>query len=385
MRFGGGGRGRRTWVCPHCFRRVGRGGFGFVCVTGGRECAEDRRLAAADPLDRRATCGTCGHLTTRRRCHACGDRLPEGYLESPGRIVALAGPVSSGKSTYIAVLVHELLHRLGDELGTSLVPCDDRTTDDYRERYERHLYDSHRTVPKTQERDGGRPLVYRLGRTRRGAFGRTRDTSLTLVFLDTAGEHFGSRDRMETRLRYLAEADAVVVLIDPGDVAGPGAASNPASGAAAGGAVRTAEHTAGPSADVLTRVLRHLGEVHAPGGRRKVPVPVGVALTKLDLLWPRLPDNSPLHRTRTPGPVFDADDRAAVHTELRALLTGWQEGGLARRLDQSCADYQLFAVSMLGSSPRGAELGLGGVRPHRVEDPLMWLLHRFGMLDRGTG
>ncbi|WP_215911242.1 TRAFAC clade GTPase domain-containing protein [Streptomyces coffeae] len=378
MRFRGSGTGGRRWVCPHCFRRLGRDGFGFVCATGGRECADDKRLAAANPLDRRATCGTCGHLTTRRRCHACGDRLPEGYLESPGRIVALAGPVSSGKSTYIAVLVHELLHRLGDELRTSLVPCDDRTTDDYRERYERHLYDAHRTVPKTQERDGGRPLVYRLGRTRRGAFGTSRDTSLTLVFLDTAGEHFGSRDRMETQLRYLAEADAVVVLVDPQDLAGSGT-----PGSATGGAVRTAEQTAGPSADVLTRVLRHLGEVHGPGGGRKVPIPVAVALTKLDLLWSELPDNSPLHRTRTPGPVFDADDRAAVHTELRALLAGWRESQLDLRLDQSCADYQLFAMSMLGSAPRGADLGLGGVRPHRVEDPLMWLLHRFAMLDRG--
>lgn len=80
-----------------------------------------------------------------------------GYLRTPGRFVALAGPVGSGKSTYIGVLVHELLHTLGAELGAALVPCDDDTMADYHERYERHLYGAQRTVPKTAEHDGGRP------------------------------------------------------------------------------------------------------------------------------------------------------------------------------------------------------------------------------------
>ncbi|MCX5238196.1 hypothetical protein OG824_23675 [Streptomyces prunicolor] len=355
---------RRRWVCPHCFRSISRAQITYVCASGA-DCAEDRALKSADPLSGSAVCGTCGRTTTRLCCSVCAGRLPEGYLRVPGKLVALAGPVSSGKSTYIGVLVHELLHRLGAELDAALLPCDDDTMADYHERYERHLYEGRHTVPKTAEHDAGRPLVHRLSRTRRGRFGRTRRQVLTLVFLDTAGEHFASRDRMESQLRYFAAADAVVVLVDPQDLAGA-----PVRG---GG-----DAVPGRSGDVLARVLGHLG-----GG--KVTVPVAVALTKADLLWPHLPDNSPLHRTRRPGPVFDADDRAAVHAELQALLRRWQEHQLDARLQQFCADYQLFALSMLGTAPRqGGDLGPGGVvRPHRVEDPLMWLLHRFGALDRG--
>ncbi|MFH8473757.1 ATP-binding protein [Streptomyces sp. NPDC018000] len=358
---------RRTWVCPHCFRSISRTRIAYVCVSGAAACADDRGLASAAPRAGSAVCGTCGRTTTRLRCTACAGRLPEGYLRTPGKLVALAGPVSSGKSTYIGVLVHELLHRLGAELDAALLPCDDDTMADYHERYERHLYEEQHTVPKTAEHDAGRPLVHRLSRTRRGRFGRARKRVLTLVFLDTAGEHFTSRDRIETQLRYFAAADAVVVLVDPQDL--PGAP------------VKNGDGVPGRSGEVLARVLGHLG------GGRKVTVPVAVALTKADLLWPHLPGNSPLHSTRRPGPVFDADDRAAVHAELQALLRRWQEHQLDARLDQFCTDYQLFALSTLGTAPRhGGGLGLGGiVRPHRVEDPLMWLLHRFGALDRGRG
>jgi hypothetical protein len=370
----------RTFVCPHCFRRIGHSEVSFVCVTG-RACEGDSALGAADPRARSATCGTCGRVTTRRVCGRCHDRLPEGYLEAPGKMVALAGPAHSGKSTYIAVIVHELLQRLGGELQAALVPCDDETMTEYRERYERSLYDDNAVVPKTVDTRDSRPLVYQLSRSRRGAFGTSRDTVLTLVFLDTAGERFTSQERIETELRYLAEADAVLVLVDPHDLAGtqkPAAAAT----AEAGGRLRTAEATA-PSTDVLNRVLQHLKGVHGVQGNKKLKLPVAVAVTKLDLLWPQLGANSPLHRSRAPGAVYDAEDRATVHTEVQALLSGWQEQQVELRLRQSCSDYQLFAMSMLGAAPRGDNLGLGGVRPHRVEDPLMWLLHRFGMLDRG--
>jgi GTPase SAR1 family protein len=354
-------------VCPHCFRSITRAQIAYVCVSRTAACADSRGLASADPRAGSAVCRTCGRTTTRLRCTACEARLPEGFPHSPGRLVALVGPVGSGKSTYIGVLVHELLHRLGAELDAALLPCDDDTMADYHERYERHLYEERRTVPKTAPHDGGRPLVHRLARTRRGRFGRARERVLTLVFLDTAGEHFTSQDRVETELRYLVAADAVIILVDPEDL--PGAPLKDGNG------------VPGRSGEVLARVLGHLG------GGQKVTVPVAVALTKADLLWPHLPDNSVLHRTRRPGPVFDADDRTAVHTELQALLRRWQEHQIDLRLSRFCADYQLFAFSTLGTAPRhGGTLGDGGVvRPHRVEDPLMWLLHRFGALDRGRG
>ncbi|MER7755755.1 hypothetical protein [Kitasatospora sp. NPDC097643] len=366
----------RKCVCPHCFRRITHADTRFECATPA--CRGGEPPVATDPRADRAGCGSCGRVTSRRLCAHCGDLLPSGYLEQPGTLVALVGPPNSGKSTYIGVLVHELRHGVGKELDAALQPCDDNTVIQYEEGYGRVLFDEHRTVRKTDTRlnrhsVAGRPLVYQLKRRRRGLFGQKHAT-LTLVFLDAAGEHYGSDDQVEREARYLAEADALVLLLDPQDL--PGTAGPAGPGRAVSG---------GASTDVLSRVLRHLTAVHDVKPNRKLRLPIAVAITKLDLLLTGIEDNSPLRRERPAGARFDADDREAVHTELRARLDQWQADGVSRELDHYCADYQLFGISMLGTAPRGEAIDPGGIRPHRIEDPLIWLLHKFGMLDRGKG
>ena len=121
----------------------------------------------------------------------------------------------------------------------------------------------------------------------------------------------------------------------------------------------------------LLRVGRDL-----PHGRR-LPVPAAVALTKIDAL----PLEGALQRHRAMSATLDLNDREAVHEQVRALLHDWQAGELDRYLAHEYADYGLFGLSALGGVPREGAVGTGGIRPYRVEDPLLWLLYRFGMLD----
>ncbi|MFG3138259.1 hypothetical protein ACGFZA_18855 [Streptomyces sp. NPDC048211] len=302
-------------------------------------------------------------MTSRPHCGRCGERLPEGYLQDRARVVVLAGPAGSGLSTFTAVALHELRHRLGEELGMALLPCDDRTATDVR-RYEQPLYEDAHLLPAALPSGASRPLVHRLSRRT----GR-RERALTFVLLETSERWSAGGDPAEGVQRSLAGADAIVLLLDPRDLTG--AVSRPA------GRPPTAD-----SAQVVERVLDRLrtaGAGHPDGGR--IAIPVAVAVAKLDLVAPQLPPNSPLHRRRSPGPGFDGVDRSAVDTELRALLTLWQSDGIDQRLREGCADYQLFAFSALGRAPRGDAAPPGGPRPHRVEDPLLWLLYRFGLLD----
>ncbi|MFF2328463.1 MULTISPECIES: hypothetical protein [unclassified Streptomyces] len=356
-------RGADTWACPSCLRRITRADIGFRCVRGG--CGGDLRRSAADPLLSAALCGTCGRTTSRPHCGRCDERLPEGYLRDRSRVVVLAGPAGSGRSTFTAVALHELRHRLGEELGVALMPRDDRTATDVHRRYEQPLYEDARLLPATLPPGG--PLVHRLSRRT----GR-REQALSLVLLDTSGRQFAGGEPAEGELRRLAGADAIVLLLDPRDLTGavprPGRRALTAS-----------------SAQVVDRVLDRLRTVKARSlDRGRIGIPVAVAVAKLDLVSPQLPPNSPLHRRRSPGPGFDAVDRSAVDTELRALLALWQSDGIDQRLREACADHQLFAFSALGAAPRGDAAPPGGPRPHRVEDPLLWLLHRFGLLDRAV-
>jgi len=394
--------------CPYCFERVPRRRIAFRCMGRagrGQGCDPvlDEELAAytgstagaslppvfeAAGRGGRADCPHCGRTTARRVCPHCHNPLPPAYCDSPGRIVALVGAKNTGKSTYIAVLLHELMNRVGTELDASLVACDDRTIDRYKRDFARPLYEERRLLPTTTSAATAprEPLVYLLTRTRsarrlraRLPLGRERVASLALVLFDTAGEDLRSRDVRDLHLRYLEAADAIIFLVDPLQL--PGARTM----------VRD-EAPPPPPADpdsepinVLARVTEALRRRHGLRPDERLPVPVAVALTKIDALAPVPAGQSWLHRARPSRGALDLDDREAVDAQVRGLLHEWGAGQLEVYLRQQYAEHALFGVSALGGTPVRGRVGPGGVRPHRVEDPLLWLLHRFGMLDGTRG
>jgi GTPase SAR1 family protein len=384
-----------TLTCPYCFAAVSRDRVAFRCVgrSGrGAGCAPvlDEKLAAytgstaaaslppvfAPPkpgralragaafgrAGSRAVCPGCGRPTGRRVCPECHNPLPAAYCDTPGRIVALVGAKNAGKSTYIAVLLHELMNRVGTELDASLVACDDRTIDRFKRDFARPLFDERRLLPTTASAATAprEPLVYLLTRTHVGRAGRARHLALTLVLFDTAGEDLRSRDVTDLHLRYLEAADAIVFLVDPHELPGGGS----------------------PDSDPIDVIARVTEVVRGRRGTRRdgrLDIPAAVALTKIDAL-PSVAPQSALHRARGHPGALDLDDREAVHEQVRALLHERQAGQLDRYLSQRYAHYALFGVSSLGGSPSDGRVGTGGVRPYRVEDPLLWLLYRFGML-----
>ncbi|WP_329430055.1 hypothetical protein OG339_17800 [Streptosporangium sp. NBC_01495] len=389
-------RPRQTLItCPYCFTRVardrvafrcaGRAGHGTGCDPRADEVLGRHRGGAAPSLPpvfsvrrpgRRARCPDCGRETGWRACPECHSRLPAEYCANPGKIVALVGAKGSGKSTYIAVLLHELMNRVGAELDASLVPCDDRTIERYRQDFARPLYGERRLLSATRpavtdlRRD---PLVYLLTRTVRGRI-RSRTESLTLVLFDTAGEDLRSRDVAELHLRYLAAADAVIFLVDPLELPGARAAL---SGTALARSGSLEDDPDSDPVNVIGRVTELLRR--RDGGRLRIPV--AVALSKIDALRPALERQSALHRARTPLGALDLDDREAVDEQVRALMDEWQAGMVDRYLRQNYTDHAFFGLSALGTVPEADAVGAGGIRPYRVEDPLLWLLYRFKMLD----
>lgn len=390
---------RQGITCPYCFasaapqrilfRCRGRAGRAPGCApvldealaayTGSTAGASLPPVFAAPGRRARADCPGCGRPTGSRACPECHNPLPAAYCDSPGRIVALVGAKNAGKSTYIAVLLHELMNRVGTELDASLVACDDRTIERYKRDFARPLLEERRLLPTTASAATAprEPLVYLLTRTRRGRFARLRNESLALVLFDTAGEDLRSREATGLHLRYLEAADAIIFLVDPLEL--PGARAG------------LADHVPdprGPGADpggepidVIARVTDALRERHGTRPGEPLPVPVAVALTKIDALRPALLRRSALHRSRSGSGVLDLDDRDAVNEQVRALLHEWRAGRLETYLGQQYADHALFGLSALGAAPADGRVGAGGVRPYRTEDPLLWLLYRFGMLD----
>jgi GTPase SAR1 family protein len=384
-------------TCPYCFTSVSRRAVRFRCQGGapgrGSGCPPEVDQVLADYLGstvaatlppvfsgdgrrQRAECPQCGQDTFRRVCPACHNQLPAQYCETPSKIVALVGAKNAGKSTYIAVLLHELEHRLGAELETSLVACDDRTIDRYQQDFAKPLFGEQQLLPTTQSAAAAIrwPMVYLLSRTRKGRF-RRQDTSLALVLFDTAGEDLGRRDLVDLHLRYLTAADAIIFLVDPLEL--PGAAADTRDEARPAG---TPDSDNSPM-HVLGRVTATLRSGHELRPGQRLPVPMAIALTKIDVLQQGLAKQSPLHQPRPRTAQLDVDDREAVHEQVRALLHSWHTEGLDNYLHHNYAEYGFFGLSALGGVPQYGSVAPGGIRPYRVEDPLLWLLHRFGMLE----
>jgi GTPase SAR1 family protein len=382
-------RATKQLTCPYCFADVARDRIEFRCAGRpgrGPGCAPqlDERLArytgsaaAASlppvfslakrgrrPAPGRADCPECGRPTARRVCPECHNPLPAAYCDTTGRIVALVGAKNAGKSTYIAVLLHELMNRVGTELDASVVACDDRTIDRFKRDFARPLFDERRLLPTTASAATSprEPLVYLLTRTHTSRRGRDRNAALTLVLFDTAGEDLRSREVTDLHLRYLEAADAIIFLVDPHELPGGGS----------------------PDSDPIDVIARATEVVRGRHGTRRdgrLDVPAAVALTKIDAMPSPAERQSALHRARGHPGVLDLDDREAVHEQVRAMLHERQAGQLDVYLSQHYAHYALFGVSALGGTPSDGRVALGGVRPYRVEDPLLWLLYRFGMLD----
>ncbi|MGH9936710.1 MAG: TRAFAC clade GTPase domain-containing protein, partial [Blastocatellia bacterium] len=216
----------RRLVCPYCFERFLSHRLAFRCINPDpsrcqpeedRALAEYQRLVVAPKLPRvftpekqwlgvpiSAVC-KCGVKTSKMVCPRCHNDLPSQFGQTGSRTIALIGSKESGKSHYIAVLIHELTHRVGRDFKASLMALDDQTMKRYREDFESYLYKKREVIPGTlsarAQINVRYPLIYRFSRkvSKMLLFDGKQITSL--VFFDTAGEDLENQDVMSTETK----------------------------------------------------------------------------------------------------------------------------------------------------------------------------------------
>ncbi|XXZ52055.1 hypothetical protein AAGT00_30185 [Streptomyces cavourensis] len=404
-----------TVICPYCFDRAPAARLPYRClmtpngVRGGSPCDAEpdnvwadfmgpglppsqrlrgpvfpapRTLATLRGTSARQPCPRCGVATAVRVCRGCHNDFPGEYCDQDSRIIALVGAKASGKSTYVSVLVNELRGRVGREFTISLPAMGAETQRRDRE-MEEDLYERLRLPDTTRPAALGfnDPLLYRLSVPRRGRYARgSRHT--TLVFFDAAGEDLKSAEAMARYTQYLAAADGIILLVDPLQLG----SVRDRTGSADGPPLPAVETSPQQIASDLAVQLRSHGRSVSRG---RVTTPMAVAVTKTDALRPLLGAHSPLlHNAPHTGGEHDDDDRLAVHEELRSLLSDWDSGVLCRQLENDFAELSYFGLSALGSPPPAdapADAPKSGPQPVRVEDPLLWLLGRRGLIPVRKG
>lgn len=412
-----------TLYCPYCYEPFTEREIQFRCTgrisrTGGHcdqqidTVLRDRTgftgalppTFAADGRMTSARCPRCGDESTSRICPACHSQLPVHFGKIRSRLIALVGAKESGKTVFMTVLVHELMHQVGDRLNAAISGADDNTRYRFASDYEQPLYrESRLLAPTTTAGIRTRvPIVFRFTTERKGRLGHDgglgrlaldgrlpfrarlpfgtrprmgKPQHTLLSFFDTAGEDLRSQQSVEQNVRYLAAADGIVLLLDPLQMRGTRGLATPGARLP----------TRGDSADEPAAVLENITDLVLAKTTRKpdelIGKPLAVTFSKMDTLLPGLGDNSPLLLPPAQTPYFDERDSLAVHTEVQRLLVRWEGARIDQFAQRHYGCYRYFGVSALGETPTlDNHVSPRGIRPYRVADPLMWILAQFGAI-----
>lgn len=356
----------RSVYCPYCCNVYPLRGVLFRCL---KDLGCDP--FSADGRKRSQDCPQ-GHEAFERTCPGCKKDLPTRYCHGNQFVIVVVGAKESGKSTFLTVLIRNLQKRLCRELRASLYFGDTETENRFRGPHSR-LYETGfilDTTPATGPKQAGKPLIFRLERTAERAGVRAAiHAGDSFVFYDVAGEDFQNRESAERIARYLQAAGGILLLVDPREF--------PASRADVEYQPESTFPVGGPSPEAILGYVTNLIR-GGPSTERlgRLTVPVAAVLSKIDILAPWTREQSVMHRPRLRDGRLHLTDRAAVHEQVRALLNLW-ESGLEDALSNNYTDYGFFAVSALGAAPSAGRVEAAGIRPHRVEDPFLWLLNRF--------
>jgi hypothetical protein len=381
-------------ACPFCFSKIDTSRLAYQCTNRNGRCeksVDETRLAMTqsnalsyptfmpNPPPGRggdAACPQCNSAARRRACPRCHTAVPADFVDSDSPLLAIVGSTGAGKTVYMTVLAKRLRETVGARFGASVrIATDDPDKFDNLEDYiadrEGSIYERGNLPQKTNTAlsETRRPLAVLWQGQKRNLLGRLAPFSTILSFVDTSGEDLARVEDAFT-LRYLSVADALIIALDP--FALPGARDTLSLPS-------TAIQSANP-ADVVSRITEVLRNEHGLKRGKKIKIPVAIVFTKMDAFFPSLAKNNPILTAAKGGATYDEQDGQAVHEHMRALLHQWGAGNIDTDLQLNYATYRFFGVSALGAEPdyNLAQVAAGGVRPHRVEDPLLWLLAKEG-------
>jgi GTPase SAR1 family protein len=385
--------------CPFCFRKIDTSKLWFECGNRGNiKCtksvdADREKLTGsvaetfpifAPPSGRGQAieCPECGGPGSRRACPDCHTVLPIDFLDSDSPMIGIVGSQGSGKTVLMTVLVKQLREVIGKRYEAAIRMATDNPdgaqgVNAYQAERERPLFQG-RTLPlKTdaQAKSARRPLVLSWRGTRTRKLGGSAISSTILSFVDTAGEDLNTLDDTFT-LQYLSVCDALIIAVDPFALPGSRDRLNlPSAAIEVGDEVPM---------DVINRITELLRVELNVKKNKKIKIPVAIVFTKIDAFFPTMDRSNPIMSASPTSPAYSEADGLAVHEHMRALLHEWSAAEIDIHMRLSFEDFRFFGVSALGAEPdyETKTVAAGGVQPHRVEDPVLWLLAKEGTVPR---
>lgn len=395
---------KTTFICPFCFEQNRLQDIQFRCTN--RRCKDipdieitryengdtsipkmgkpTFRSASKTMLPDSAKCPECGRPTYAVICPSCHNKLPKSTLLGKDMIISVVGSRDTGKSHFVGVIINELIERISVKFGGAMEGFDDTMARYKAGAYQRLYLDMQKldlTKSSVQDINNGayRPLIFTLKLRHKVLFKEQID-SFTLVFFDTAGEDLNDEDTMSTVNKYICKSAGIIFLLDPMQIP---AVRNQLDENTVSRASSVDWRQAARSDDIMQRVSKLIRNDRHIKDEQKIDIPVAAVFSKFDAIASLIPEGSTILETspHCSEKVFDMSDWHNVDSEIRSLLVEWGAESFMSQLDVNYTNYSYFAVSALGMDNNPKEdRRIDRPRPHRIEDPLLWILKENGVI-----
>lgn len=396
---------KTTFICPFCFEKHKISETQFRCTN--RRCKdvpdpeitkyENGNMAIPKMgkpafnvpmknlnLPKSAKCPECGKETYAMVCPSCHNKLPESTLLGKDMIISVVGSRDTGKSHFVGIIINELIERISVRFGGAMEGFDDTMKRYKAGAYQKLYCDLQKldlTASSVENVNNGayRPLIFTLKLKHKALFRDTID-SFTLVFFDTAGEDLNDEDTMSTVNKYICKSSGIIFLLDPMQIP---EVRNQLDEDTVSRASSVDWKMATRSDDIMSRVSKLIRNDRNMKTSQKIDIPVAAVFSKFDAIVPLIPEGSTVLDTspHCSEKCFDMADWHNVDSEIRSLLTEWGAESFISQVDVNYTNYSYFAVSALGlnNNPKG-DRKIERPRPHRIEDPLLWILKENGVI-----
>lgn len=385
-------------VCPYCFDTFERNEVMFRCSNeSGCKKGDDPELhkfwgniqnecpsfkpkfsfgSLLGNMPESAKCPQCGEKSYLVICPHCHNRIPKHMVKEKGYIISIIGARSSGKTNYITTLINELFHYghcLGN-IGTTASAVANKPENNTQERYERDffniMYKNSKCPPQTDINDPKNriPLIYELGQQGK--------SPIYLVFYDTAGENFANPKNIASNVKFLNQSDAVIFLLDTFSIP----YVHDKLKAPMGLSDIELKYD-----KIISNLITHFeeGDRHIRDAHYKKPM--ALVFSKIDAI---LKNDELFQNTAIPGMSIERNssfldgsgvnlsDIDSISDGIRAGLNSWNEQNFINSMENHYKNVKYFGISALGGMPDKTGR-INNLRPYRVLDPLVWILHQF--------
>ena len=305
-----------------------------------------------------------------RECPHCQYPLPANIELVDNINIAIIGDTFSGKSHYMAALIHQIRQGLLQRADryARFACLTQKVEGDFIRDVLNPLFKDKISPPLTQKVTP--PLIYELIMAPSPEHPARR---LNLILHDTPGEKLADQANTLQEARYVLNADAIVFLADPMsmeeifDVLPPFLQKKPPI-------VR-------PALNVLNSVITLLENYRGLGaGARLSSTPIAITLPKSDLLKQLTTVQKPFSFLKQPvyNGSINLEDIQRVDQEVRELLEGYNQRALLAAT-QKFAKVNFFATSATGYAPDKNNV-YPAVEPCRCLDPILWILYQLDVI-----